>query len=96
MSASSWACWTVAKTSLCFFSVVVSASESAKNEPCSVVAVTFPPKLCDGQGLPHAYEWWLLTREGANREKLTVKKLIDNEMFFFSPFMSLTNREKSA
>ena len=36
------------------------------------------------------------SREGANREKLTVKKLIDNEMFFFSPFMSLTNREKSA
>ena len=36
-------------------------------------------------------------REGANREKLTVKKLIDNEMcFFLSPFMSLTNREKSA
>ena len=36
-------------------------------------------------------------REGANHEKLTVKKLIDNEMFFFlSPFMSLTNREKSA
>ena len=35
-------------------------------------------------------------REGANREKLTVKKFIDNEMFFFSPFMSLTNREKSA
>ena len=35
-------------------------------------------------------------REGANREKLTVKRLIDNEMFFLSPFMSLTNREKSA
>ena len=35
-------------------------------------------------------------REGVNREKLTVKKFIDNEMFFFSPFMSLTNREKSA
>ena len=32
-------------------------------------------------------------REGVNREKLTVKKLIDKEMFFFSPFMSLTNRE---
>ena len=37
-----------------------------------------------------------LFREGVNREKLTVKKLIDKEMFFFSPFMSLTNREKSA
>ena len=35
-------------------------------------------------------------QEGANREKLTVKKLIDSEMFFCSPFMSLTNREKSA
>ena len=35
-------------------------------------------------------------REGVNREKLTVKKIINNEMFFFSPFMSLTNREKSA
>ena len=33
--------------------------------------------------------------EGANREKLTVKKIINKEMFFFSPFMSLTNREKS-
>ena len=32
-------------------------------------------------------------REGANREKLTVKKIINNEMFF-SPFMSLINREK--
>ena len=29
-------------------------------------------------------------REGANREKLTVKKVI----LFFSPFMSLINREK--
>ena len=27
-------------------------------------------------------------REGVNREKLTVKKIINNEMFF-SPFMSL-------
>ena len=39
----------------------------------------------------------LETREGANREKLTVKKIINNEMFFFfffSPFMSLINREK--
>ena len=35
-------------------------------------------------------------REGANREKLTVKKLIDNEKIFFSPFISLTNRQKSA
>ena len=25
----------------------------------------------------------LISRGGANREKLTVKKLIDNEMFFF-------------
>ena len=33
-------------------------------------------------------------REGANREKLTVKKIINSEMFFFSPFMSLINREK--
>ena len=32
-------------------------------------------------------------REGANREKLTVKKIINNEMFF-SPFMSLIDREK--
>ena len=36
-----------------------------------------------------------LDREGVNREKLTVKKIINKEMFF-SPFMSLTNREKSA
>ena len=35
-------------------------------------------------------------REGANREKLTVKKLIDNEMFFFHRLCPLTNREKSA
>ena len=34
-------------------------------------------------------------REGLNREKLTVKKIINNEIFF-SPFMSLINREKSA
>ena len=33
-------------------------------------------------------------REGVNREKLTVKKIINNEMFFFSPFMSLINREQ--
>ena len=33
------------------------------------------------------------SREGANREKLTVKKIINNEMFF-SPFMSLISREK--
>ena len=32
-----------------------------------------------------------VVREEANREKPTAKKLIDNEMFFFSsPFMSLT------
>ena len=30
---------------------------------------------------------------GANREKLTVIKIINNEMFF-SPFMSLINREQ--
>ena len=35
----------------------------------------------------------LLGREGANREKLTVKKIINNEIFV-SPFMSLINREK--
>ena len=29
-------------------------------------------------------------REGANREKLTVKKIINND-FFFSPFMSVIN-----
>ena len=55
--------------------------------------------------LKTAFSWFLKSvkiannqvfREGVNREKLTVKKLIDNEMFFFSPFMSLTNREKSA
>ena len=34
------------------------------------------------------------SREGANRENLTVKKIINNEMFFFSPFMCLINREK--
>ena len=35
------------------------------------------------------------TREGANREKLAAKKIINNEMFFFfSPSMSLINREK--
>ena len=34
-----------------------------------------------------------LHREGVNREKLTMKKIINNEMFF-SPFMSLINREK--
>ena len=39
-------------------------------------------------------------REGANREKLTVKKLIDNEMFFFTvyvpykPWKIGVNREK--
>ena len=44
----------------------------------------------------HSPEWkpYLLeaefTREGANREKLTVKKII----LFCSPFMSLINREK--
>ena len=27
------------------------------------------------------------TREGANREKLTVKKLIDNEIFFFTVYV---------
>ena len=32
-------------------------------------------------------------REGANREKLTVKKS-STTRFFFSPFMSLINREK--
>ena len=32
-------------------------------------------------------------REGANREKLTVQKIINDEMFF-SLFMSLINREK--
>ena len=37
------------------------------------------------------------TREGANREKLTVKKLIDNEMFFFHrlcPLQTVKNRRK--
>ena len=34
-----------------------------------------------------------LTREGVDREKLTVKKIINNEIFF-SPFMSLINHEK--
>ena len=36
-------------------------------------------------------------REGANREKLTVKKLIDNEMFFFHrlcPLQTMKNRRK--
>ena len=36
-------------------------------------------------------------REGANREKLTVKKLIDNEMFFFHrlcPLQTVKNRRK--
>ena len=37
-------------------------------------------------------------REGANREKLTVKKRIDNEMFFFfhrsCPFLTVKNRRK--
>ena len=33
-------------------------------------------------------------REGVNREKLTVKKISKKEIFF-SPFMSLTNREKN-
>ena len=27
---------------------------------------------------------WVLNREGVNREKLTVKKIINKEMFFFS------------
>ena len=27
------------------------------------------------------------TREGANREKLTVKKIINNEMFFFTVYI---------
>ena len=36
-------------------------------------------------------------REGVNREKLTVKKLIDNEMFFFHrlcPLQTVKNRRK--
>ena len=33
------------------------------------------------------------TQEGVNREKLTVKKIINNEILFL-PFMSLINREK--
>ena len=43
---------------------------------------------------------WATYREGANREKLTVKKLIDNEMFFFTvyvpykPWKIGVNREK--
>ena len=40
----------------------------------------------------------LLVREGANREKLTVKKLIDNEMFFFHrlcPLQTVKNRRKA-
>ena len=28
-----------------------------------------------------------LDREGANREKLTVKKIINNEMFFFTVYV---------
>ena len=34
---------------------------------------------------PHRYVQKCMpeSREGVNREKLTVKKLIDNEMFFF-------------
>ena len=35
-------------------------------------------------------------REGANREKLTVKKLIDNEMFFFHRLCPLQTVKKSA
>ena len=35
-----------------------------------------------------------ITREGVNRETLTVKKIINNEMFF-SPFMSLINVKNS-
>ena len=34
-----------------------------------------------------------LIREGVNREKLTVKKIINSEILF-TPFMSLINREK--
>ena len=42
----------------------------------------------------------IVTREGANREKLTVKKIINNEMFFFTvyipykPWKIGVNREK--
>ena len=35
-------------------------------------------------------------REGANREKLTVKKLIDNEMFIFHRLCPLQTVKKSA
>ena len=38
-----------------------------------------------------------MIREGVNREKLTVKKLIDNEMFFFHrlcPLQTVKNRRK--
>ena len=59
-----------------------------------------PPKIQSAERglfrITGSFSKIVVSREGANREKLTVKKLIDNEMFFFSPFMSLTNREKSA
>ena len=44
-------------------------------EATSFATVDFWPKTI--QGAPG------ITREGANREKLTVKKIINNEMFFF-------------
>ena len=37
--------------------------------------------------VPQSGETLLGLREGVNREKLTVKKIINNEIFF-SPFMS--------
>ena len=65
-----------------------------------------------GSGSPWSGSPWTPPKRGQTVKKLTVKKLIDNEMFFFhrlchlqtvdnemfffSPFMSLTNREKSA
>ena len=49
--------------------------------------------LRDNCAIPHKNKHEI--REGANREELTVKKIINNEMFFcFSPFVSLINREK--
>ena len=43
------------------------------------------------------YFFFSCSGEGANREKLTVKKLIDNEMFFFHrlcPLQTVKNRRK--
>ena len=56
--------------------------------PCVAKTCAVPPVFARVAGK--------FRREGANREKLTVKKSSITRGFFFSPFASLINREKSA